>query len=266
MASPQETDELANQQWHARFAKERLNLSASVEEALAEPAIEEDLLADEEECVPDKTDEPVSESHSVPIIPPKLSLQSKTMPAVRLEPPGTTLDAKIVTAPAPTTLPMETSGRSQKKQRLGGRTTKVRLQAIAKTEQKSGKKGKSEKVDPDRERETVAGKQTLAVSDELHKPEGDGKAIAEKQLESSTTRRGKLSGSGLFERGQEVASVANPHISSSSVVIVTLIEDPGPVVVQYVTLQPQTGFTVHLSAPAIKQAAFNYVILLTELF
>ncbi len=78
--------------------------------------------------------------------------------------------------------------------------------------------------------------------------------------------RGTLSGSGVFEVGQGDVTIANEHISASSVVLVTLTAKPGPVVVQYVSLQPRVGFTVHLSAPARLRAPFNYIVLLGELF
>ena len=57
-------------------------------------------------------------------------------------------------------------------------------------------------------------------------------------------------GSGHFEAGQCDVVVADTHIEATSVVLVTLIGNPGPVVVQYVSLLPQEGFTVHLTAPA----------------
>jgi hypothetical protein len=78
--------------------------------------------------------------------------------------------------------------------------------------------------------------------------------------------RGMLSGSGMFESGQSDVLVQNPHIRESSIVVVTLTSNPGPVVVQYVSLQPQVGFTIHLTAPAAMKTSFNYVILLGELF
>ena len=57
-------------------------------------------------------------------------------------------------------------------------------------------------------------------------------------------------GSANFERDQSEVMVGNAHITATSVVVVVLTADPGPVVVQYVLLQPAVGFTVHLSAPA----------------
>ena len=266
MAWSQETDKPGKQQWLVRFAKERLNLSASVEEALADTSAQEDLLSDEPDSTPDTTGEPISESHSTVIIPPKLSLQSRPMPAVHIESPGPVNGAKADAAPAPSTRPVETPARSQKKQRLAGRTTKVRLQAVPKTEKKASERARPEKINLDHEQRPVVEHQTAVISDARLEFDGVDKAIAEKQVGASTSTRGKLSGSSTFETGQEEASITNPLISSSSVVIVTLIGDPGPVVVHYVTLQPGTGFTVHLSAPAVKKTVFNYVILMTELF
>jgi hypothetical protein len=73
-----------------------------------------------------------------------------------------------------------------------------------------------------------------------------------------------FAGSGAFESGQCDVSVANTHVTSSCVVLVTLTANPGPVVVQYVSLQPQVGFTAHLTAPAAMRVPFNYVILAGE--
>jgi hypothetical protein len=78
--------------------------------------------------------------------------------------------------------------------------------------------------------------------------------------------RGMLSGSGVFESGHSDLMVHNSHITDSSVVVVTLTSNPGPVVVQYVSLHPHEGFTIHLTAPATMKASFNYVVLLGELF
>jgi hypothetical protein len=260
MAWSKDTDKQTKRQWQSRFAKERLNLSASVEEALAEPSIQEDLLSEEQE----NADEPASQPHSTTIIPPKLSLQSKSMPAVQVETPKPAQGAVVDTSPALSTRPVEPPTRGQKKHRLAGRTTKVRLQAIPKTEKKSGAKVQPETVDLDHQQPAIDDHQTKAGSDA--QPYTEPIAMVGMEQDVRTITRGKLSGSGVFERGQEEITVTNLLISSTSVVIVTLIGDPGPVVVHYVTLQPQTGFTIHLSASAMKQTAFNYVILMTELF
>ena len=260
MARPQDTDKQTKQRWQSRFAKERLNLSASVEEALVEPAIQEDLLSEEQE----NAGEPASQPHGTPIIPPKLSLQSKSMPAVQVVSPKPTQTAVVDTSPALLTRPEEPATRGQKKHRLAGRTTKVRLQAVPKTEKKSGAKVQPETVDRDDQQPAIDDHQAKAGSDT--QPYTEPVEVVGMERDVSTITRGKLSGSGVFERGQEKITVTNLLISPTSVVIVTLIGDPGPVVVHYVTLQPQTGFTIHLSAAATKQTAFNYVILMTELF
>lgn len=68
-------------------------------------------------------------------------------------------------------------------------------------------------------------------------------------------------GSGVFESAQRDVTIQHERVSATSTVLVTLTSDPGPVVVHFVTLQPGAGFTVHLTAPASKQATFNYIIL-----
>jgi hypothetical protein len=78
--------------------------------------------------------------------------------------------------------------------------------------------------------------------------------------------REKLAGAGQFLLGQAEVTVKNSHVSTSSVVMVNLLGNPGPVVVQYYTLLPDYGFKVHLSSPVTTNTPFNYVILLGELF
>lgn len=260
MTWSQDTGKQTKHQWQSRFAKERLNLSASVEEALAEPSIQEELLAEES----DDAGESSSKPHSTTIIPPKLSLQSKSIPAVQVESAKPAQAVVVDTAPTPYTRPVETPSRGQKKHRLAGRTTKVRLQAVPKTEKKPGVSTLQETDNLELPQPAVDDHQTKTVSDDALLDSDAANASKEKQVSNGT--RGKLSGSGVFERGQEEITVINSFISSSSVVIVTLVGDPGPVVVHYVTLQPLTGFTIHLSAPAMKKTSFNYVILMTELF
>src|SRR5947209_5498079 len=90
--------------------------------------------------------------------------------------------------------------------------------------------------------------------------------VAVKAIKDSVPVREKLAGSGRFLQGHAEVTVENAHVTPASVVIVTLLGDPGPVVVQYYTLLPGFGFTVHLSSPAKTDTPFNYVILLGELF
>ena len=68
-------------------------------------------------------------------------------------------------------------------------------------------------------------------------------------------------GTGMFECGQRDVTISDPSVTASSVVLVMLTANPGPVVVQYVSLQPRKGFTVHLTAPTTMGAPFNYIML-----
>src|SRR5213080_4433091 len=181
MAWSDELDGQAQQQWHSRIAQKRLDLSASVEETLLQPA-----QATEEIAAP---------------------VQNK---------PG-----------------------------LARRTTKVRLQVVPKPEETHRTE---EFITPVSDGATNPG---LPAADETKKSAETG--VAEPRVE--------MSGSATFESGQGEVAVANVHVTVSSVVVVMLAGDPGPVVVQYVSLQPRTGFTVHLSAPAKNKAPFNYRIL-----
>ena len=133
MVGHDERDDQDQQRWHARFAKERRGLSVSVNEALAAPLLEEDFddeLQDEYEPMP-----PASQKM---LIAPRLSLQSKPMPAVHIVPDK--LDRPQQVDPSPETNHVEALPAAPKKKRLAGRNTKVHLQAVPKTEKRSAKK------------------------------------------------------------------------------------------------------------------------------
>jgi hypothetical protein len=87
-----------------------------------------------------------------------------------------------------------------------------------------------------------------------------------KETQQSARQVGLLAffGGGTIESGQCDIPVADAHTTSTSVVHVMLTSNPGPVVVQYISLQPLSGFTIHLTAPAALSATFNYVILRIE--
>jgi len=74
-----------------------------------------------------------------------------------------------------------------------------------------------------------------------------------------------LCGSGEFSCGERDVVIKNPAVRASSVILVTLTSNPGPVVVHYVSLLPYEGFTVHLTAPTTMRARFNYMVLSGEL-
>jgi hypothetical protein len=131
----------------------------------------------------------------------------------------------------------------QNKSGLARRTTKVRLQVVPKTEGIHGTE------------EFIAPSPALPANPGLP-------AATKKSAETEVAQpHVEMSGSATFESGQGEVAVANVHVTASSVVAVMLAGDPGPVVVQYVSLRPKTGFTVHLSAPAKNRTPFNYTII-----
>jgi len=224
MARFEELDEQAQKQWFARIAREREHLSASVEEALQQPVIDDEQWEEEAE----NTESPVA--NRATLIPPVLSLQSKPMQTVQ---------------PC-TPLPEELSLSLQHRQQLAGRTTKVRLQAVPKSESSPNPTGNHIPL-----HEVPTFPQLSIVKSE---DEDAQESVVSGPFE-------KISGSGVFESGQGEVAVMHSGITPASVVVVTLIGDPGPVVVQFVTLRPTIGFTVHLSSSAQNRTPFNYVIL-----
>jgi hypothetical protein len=227
MAGFEELDEQAQKQWLARIAREREYLSASVEEALQQPVVDDEQWEEEAENV----ESPVATRAT--LVPPVLSLQSKPMPA---------LHPLLSRTP----LPEELSPSLQQRQQLAGRTTKVRLQAVPKSEPLLNP---VERNIPLHEVPTFP--QLSIVKNEN---EDVYEAVDSSPLE-------KVTGSGVFESGQGEVVIMNSCITLASVVVVTLTGDPGPVVMQFVTLRPAVGFTVHLSSSAKNRTPFNYVIL-----
>src|SRR6266536_10361 len=234
MAWQSEPDEQVQQDWQVRSAKKREELSLSIEETLADDTLIEDPFSDD-------VDEAFQDSKRSIIIPPRLSLQYKPMPVVRVEPKEVSnFTSRTMTDS------VEVPQTAQKKRRLAGRTTKVHLQAVPKSEKKSGGKISIEKeknaFSSDGE-EQINGK-----SKSKRNISSESGALTKRKMEG--TVQGSLTGSGVLKQGQRDVMVTNNHISPSSVVVVTLVGDPGPVVVKYISLQPQIGFTVHLSAQA----------------
>jgi len=188
--------------------------------------------------------------------------------------PDVSLVRVIDTAP-PTSSVVEAKPPEGGKQRSLKRNGKVRLEtaemhAIPKTpmppkieEQETGASMLASDV-----REALD-RQQVSLDADRHENEN---AVARSSVlemfngELGVAARGTLSGSGTFESGQSDVTIANERITAASVVLVTLTTNPGPVVVQYISLQPQVGFTVHLTAPVIMHTTFNYVVLLGELF
>ena len=72
-------------------------------------------------------------------------------------------------------------------------------------------------------------------------------------------------GNAVFEMGQAEVMVAQEQVQLSSVVHITLTSNPGPTLVQYISLHPQVGFTVHLTAPVSSKTTFNYALFVQPL-
>jgi hypothetical protein len=242
-----EPGEQVQSDWQVRSSKKREELTRSIEETLADNALPEDPFSDE-------VDESIQDSKYSMIIPPKLSLQSKLMPAVRIE----SVNITSQSATDSVTVPQST----QKKRRLAGRNTKVHLQAVPKSEKKSGEKLATETGKNSVGFEPEA--QIDRTSNSKRNSSSDRGFVAKGNLSRVTSE--SLAGSGVIKQGQQDVMVTNSHISASSVVIVTLVDDPGPVVVKFITLHPQIGFTLHFSDSAEAEARFNYVVLMGELF
>lgn len=257
MAEPDKHDKLdeqKQQEWQARTAQQRLGLSQSVEETLADTSLLEDWLDEEDEVDSPASDKPfVDESEEqvnvkdTRLIPPRLSLQSKPMPVVRPDTPAQPSEPPPL---QPSSQQSSTVEPPSSKPRLAGRTTKVLLKAIARSEEVP---------------------QTGETAQSLPEETAGAHVGVTEQAESESEARlrqviaGTLFGSGVFKRGECDVMIDNLHVTRSSVIVVMLTSDPGPVVVQYVSLHPQVGFTAHLSATAEREATFNYVILLEDL-
>ena len=253
-----ERDDQDQQRWHARFAKERRGLSVSVNEALADPLLEKDFddeLQDEYEPMP-----PASQKM---LIAPRLSLQSKPMPAVHIVPHKLVRPQQV--DPLPDINHVEALPAAPKKKRLAGRNTKVHLQAVPKTEKRSAKKMASSPgiIDSTIVEQAVP---AIALPETRTSEHVTEMPIAVSLKKDERLAREKLAGSGQILQGQAEITIENSHVSVSSVVMMNLLGNPGPVVVQYYTLLPDYGFKAHLSAPVTASTPYNYVILLGELF
>jgi len=230
-------DEKKQQQWQSRVTRERLDLSASVEEALIDESAQEVLELEEfDDFVPDV--------EKAMLIPPCLSIQSKQLPAVRTLPKARTDHLPIATKEGVVFPKTEFPRTVPNKRRSPLHTTKVHLQVVPKPQAIA----RAASVDVSRSK--------TATNPGLPAVESFEGRFASPLREGSAA----TTGSANFERDQSEVMVANAHITATSVVVVVLTADPGPVVVQYVSLQPAVGFTVHLSAPAKNPTTFNYRI------
>ncbi len=165
------------------------------------------------------------------------------------------------------------------KQRLAGHTSKIRLQtapaprAIARPGERQLQEWNRERQEPLREPLTVNVSfremaQEMPYDDAIVgiTPYEEKQTLPPSRVEKSRLSDGEFRcasffGTGAFENGQGELMVRNARTTASSVVHVTLTSKPGPTLVQYVSLHPEVGFTLHLTAPVAAKTSFNYVLL-----
>lgn len=261
MINPGDREKREQERWQARFARGRLGLSAAVEEELANPSLHNDDFEDGDEDgeVPFVAKEArAREQPGALMMRPRLSLQSRPLPVVRVLPRPDQQEASTDAAPALPAL-QSTEGITpvQKKKRLAGRNTRVELRAIPKQEKKAGKKTVplAQRTDGAQVVESVATLKEVVTE--------APSAVRVRQRDNPA--REKLAGAGKLLKGHAEVTVENSHVTSASVVLVSLLSNPGKIVVHYFTLLPGYGFTVHFSDEVVADTPFNYVILLGEL-
>lgn len=230
----------------SRAEREREALAASVEELTAREEPNEGEWEEEED---------VMATSRTALIPPRLHLQSRPMPIVRLD-----VTKHVPLRHEPVRTEREPAGvppLTEPVKRLG-RSTKVRLQAV-----RPGQEPTTERVSvvdaPERHEfahDPLTTRDRQAIVGQIESPGTVSSDAAEPVAPPSSL----FCGSGTIEAGQEDATIYNPRISAQSVVTVMLAGNPGPVVVHYVSLQPRAGFTLHLSAPVTATTPFNYAV------
>ena len=212
-------------------------------------------------------DEVPSQERHLPTLPPTHAI----VPIENMQLP-TVIDA-IPATPSQPALPAVKS-----KQRLAGHTAKVQLQTaqIARVtpypKESDVYSWNRETKEPLREpltvnvrfREKVQEASSVKTPTEIASDK-EIQVQRETHVEASITRSLNADclsffGTGTFERGQGELMVRNTHTVATSVVHVTLTSNPGPTLVQYISLHPEVGFTLHLTAPVTTKTTFNYVL------
>ncbi|HEX7736204.1 MAG TPA: hypothetical protein VF458_15230 [Ktedonobacteraceae bacterium] len=202
-------------------------LAASVEELTTREKPEIDELEEE--------DENAESLSGAALIPPRLHLQSRPLPVVRVE--GTRHRTALEERWGHTVELASAPGR---------RPTKIRLQAV-----RSGLA-----------QEPVT--ENVPITD-MNVPEQrefaqDEQPLVRRLASPGSAPSSLLCGSGMIEEGQEDVTIQNQRVSAQSVVTVMLAGNPGPVVVHYVSVQPRAGFTLHMSAPVSAPTPFTYAV------
>jgi hypothetical protein len=155
------------------------------------------------------------------------------------------------------------------RQRLAGRATKVRLQTApvpAVPRPVTPRVSTLDKEKEAQERAVLSNVPTMMIACEQEVVDQQATIVTvpaepSSQLEMMAADLSMIAGTGVIEIGQRDLTIDHQQITETSLVLVTLTSNPGPVVVQYVSLQPQSGFTIHLTAPAEARTTFNYLIL-----
>lgn len=239
-----------------RAEEERQALAASVEELTTGEHAQGGAWSEEEE---------EEEGMSGPaIIPPKLRLQSRSLPVVRLEttqhmPVGSEVTREH--REGQRVLAEQVRGTSK---RLG-RSTRVRLQAVLPGQESAVEREPTTERVPVLDRAEEGEKTRTGDRTREDAPEHERSKLV-RRLEPSevgsavSAPSALLCGSGVIEAGQEDATIHNARISAQSVVSVMLAGNPGPVVVHYISLQPRAGFTLHMSAPVSSTTPFTYAV------
>ncbi len=186
--------------------------------------------------------------------------------------PATVIDAIPATPSITSPQPVKS------KQRLAGHTAKVHLQmtptssAAPEPEEKDIYGWSRESKKPLREPLTVNVRLRESIQDaprpdlprvttsHAGMPTQQEKRVEKGGILSPETSCTSFFGTGAFESGQSELMVRNTHIVASGVVHITLTSNPGPTLVQYISLHPTVGFTLHLTAPVAAKTTFNYVV------
>ncbi len=316
-------NEQNQQRWLSHAKRERINLSASVEEALEDSVGEEQntnilkrfaqrLTSSFAAIGGNSQPEVIESSRQFPVeegaLPESMPISKEVDESVQqaYTPVVASLAQERAAPQRPLSLDKSDDEPRDRQSKLAGRTTRIHLEtppgtansrqsggarteaSFSDTLQRNSSTGTSEptpRLENDMVGPSNASLTVVANLTERANPTNPSLPVTTRKmpvgLDTTGTRlsavdasRGKggaaprreLSGSGVFEAGQGDATVVNRYVTETSVVLITLTANPGPVVTQYVTLRPRIGFTIHLTAPTTMRASFNYIVLLGELF
>ncbi len=232
--------------WNKRLKRGRESLAASVENIVEQQHEDLELVA--EEIEEERDDE--ANARYVSLVPPQLHLQSHVWPTVHVSQQVQAIHESSPTVRKPFSPPQET-GHSR---RLAGRSTRVHLQAVHTEPLQRSTTEQVHAVD-------ICARTAETEPHRFPGVEEDQLVAHQKQTVPAVTDLTPIHyGCGVFNQGEEQLTILHKQITGQSVVNIMLAGNPGPVVVQYITLHPEVGFTVHMSAPTSASAPFNYIV------